>query len=331
MKDSPRVLVASTSYPRFEDDPSGHFVRSEVAVAVRAGADVHVVAPDPVFDRGVAIHPLGGSALFAWPGAMARARSDPRRLGVVPSVMCAARRAIQRIGRIERAVVHFVVPMLFPILPRFRADEVEGVAHGADVRLLIAMPHALRAIAIDAILARSTSLRFVAARLLEMLTDGLDAKRTARIEARATVTPSPIDVPKKADVPRPETGIHPYVVWVGRDVPEKRLDLAIEAATSAGVRLVVVGARRSPPHPPGVAFVGEVGRAAALSWIAHAEALVSTSAVEGAPTAVREARTLDVPVVAVSAGDIAHWAVRDRGILVVEATASAIGRALTRP
>jgi teichuronic acid biosynthesis glycosyltransferase TuaC len=45
--------------------------------------------------------------------------------------------------------------------------------------------------------------------------------------------------------------------------------------------------------------------------------LLSTSAHEGAPSVVREARALGVPVVAVAAGDLAEWAKADPGIVVL--------------
>jgi len=45
--------------------------------------------------------------------------------------------------------------------------------------------------------------------------------------------------------------------------------------------------------------------------------LGSASALEGAPSVVREARALGVPVVAVAAGDLAEWAKDDAGVLLV--------------
>ncbi len=68
---------------------------------------------------------------------------------------------------------------------------------------------------------------------------------------------------------------------------------------------------------PNVRFIGRVPRSEALCFIAAADVLVSASAAEGAPTVVREARTLGVPVVAVAAGDLALWARSDPGIVVV--------------
>jgi glycosyltransferase involved in cell wall biosynthesis len=117
------------------------------------------------------------------------------------------------------------------------------------------------------------------------------------------------------------------VVWVGRDVPGKRLPLALEAAALAGCELVVVGASPSPA-PSGVCALGALSRAEALGLIARADALLSTSAVEGAPTAVREARAYGVPVVACAAGDLERWALDDPGIRVVDDDPAALAHAL---
>jgi glycosyltransferase involved in cell wall biosynthesis len=70
-----------------------------------------------------------------------------------------------------------------------------------------------------------------------------------------------------------------------------------------------------------------VPRAVALGWIAGARVLVSTSRDEAAPSAVREARALGVPVVATAAGDIREWSRADAGIVVVS-TPSELGSAL---
>jgi teichuronic acid biosynthesis glycosyltransferase TuaC len=51
--------------------------------------------------------------------------------------------------------------------------------------------------------------------------------------------------------------------------------------------------------------------------MAAADVLVSASREEGAPTVVREARALGVPVVAVPCGDLATWAAADPGIALV--------------
>ena len=55
-------------------------------------------------------------------------------------------------------------------------------------------------------------------------------------------------------------------------------------------------------------------RPQALAWIAGADKLVHLSEAEGAPTVIREARALGVPVLATPVGDVPLWAASDAGI-----------------
>jgi glycosyltransferase involved in cell wall biosynthesis len=89
-----------------------------------------------------------------------------------------------------------------------------------------------------------------------------------------------------------------------------------------GVSVIVVG--DGPESPalraafPNVRFAGHVPRPTARAFIAAANVLVSASRDEGAPSVVREARALGVPVVALAAGDMSEWAKSDPGLFVVE-------------
>jgi len=105
-------------------------------------------------------------------------------------------------------------------------------------------------------------------------------------------------------------------------IPEKRVALALQALELLDpLSTVVVGdgpelsALRT--RFPDVHFTGQLPRPEALRWIAAADLLISASAHEGAPSVVREARALGVPVVAVAAGDLADWAKADPGLLLV--------------
>ena len=60
-----RVAVLTTSYPRHEGDPAGHFVQAEVDALRASGCDVEVFAAQ-------------GSA-FGWPGVVPRLREAPLR------------------------------------------------------------------------------------------------------------------------------------------------------------------------------------------------------------------------------------------------------------
>jgi glycosyltransferase involved in cell wall biosynthesis len=65
---------------------------------------------------------------------------------------------------------------------------------------------------------------------------------------------------------------------------------------------------------PRARFVGHVPRGEALGLIARAHKLLHLSEAEGAPTVIREARALGVPVLATAVGDVLLWASEDPGI-----------------
>ncbi len=352
---SERVLVATTSYPAHEGDPSGHFVRAEARELARGGASVVVVAPG---DRGIreAIEPdevsksppcppvpievrrLGGGALFAWPGAAARLRERPLRAATLLPVAARAIALRPELARFDRAIAHWIVPSALPLLAT--SIPIEVVSHGADVRLLVAAPAVVRERLLRALVDGDARFRFVASTLLEALIRPLPRDLTRAIEARARVEPCAVEVPDRSALSDPRNGNFPfdrdYIVWVGRLVEGKRPALALDAAARAGVPLVVVGdgplepSLRDQAAEVGATLLGALPRNEALRWMAHARAVLVTSSAEGAPTVVREARALGVPVVSTDVGDVAAWAARDPGIVVVREAPldTALARAL---
>ncbi|MCC6557948.1 MAG: glycosyltransferase [Polyangiaceae bacterium] len=344
-----RVVVITTSFPRSDDDPSGHFVRSSAEALVRAGDEVHVVAPggsplDPPSRRGaLTVHRAGGGALFAWPGAAARAREAPWRLLAAPPFAAGAALRLRALAPFDRAVAHWIVPCAFPLLlaasPR---AAVEVRAHGADVRLLLGAPRAARAAIVAWLLRRRAHFVFAARAQLDALAAALPPALAAALASAARVEPPAIDLPDVADRARAlrrALDLAPgerLAVAACRLIPTKRVDLAILAARAASppVRLVIVGDGPERPalerlaSPAAVLFTGALPRREALAWIAAADALIHPSAVEAAPTAIREARALGVPVVACAAGDVAAWALADPGIAIAAPTEEALAAAL---
>ncbi|MDI3284377.1 glycosyltransferase family 4 protein [Polyangium sp. 15x6] len=346
-----KLLVVTTSYPKSDADPSGHFVRAEARALARQGHEVHVVAPggspfdEPARDPAAPslhVHPAGGGALFGWPGAIDRARRAPARLLHALPFAVAARARASAIGHVDRAIAHWIVPSAVPLLLGFPAP-LEVVGHGADVRLLCAMPAAARILVMRSLLDRDASFRFAAASSLDALSRALPAPLAARLERASRVEPVLLDLPDVTTRARmlraslvKDPSADKLVVAAGRLVPSKRVDLAIEAAASASMSIVVVGdgplraelealarARRADAR-----FVGLVPRDEALAWIAAADVLLHASAAEAAPTVVREARALGVPVVACAAGDVAAWARHDPGLVVVAPDIRALSAAL---
>ena len=322
---SERVAVITTSYPRQRGDAAGHFVHSEVKRLLGAGHEVHVFAPgsgNPAND-GATLHWLDDRGAFGWPGALSRLKERPTRWLGVGEFCLRARATLRRQAPFTRMQAHFLAPCAWPIaLCAEPSTALELIGHGSDVRLFCRLPRELRSRIARAWLARGASLRVTSAELA-------DALRLANPELACAlrVEASPIDVD---DVPtrsraRTVLGIpedKPLALIVARLIPEKRVALGLQAlALLDELSVVVVGdgpeLAALQARFPSVHFTGYLPRAEALCWIAAADVLVSASAKEGAPSVVREARALGVPVVAVAAGDLAAWAKTDRGLLLL--------------
>jgi glycosyltransferase involved in cell wall biosynthesis len=291
-----RVAVVTTSYPAFEGDPAGHFVRAEVGRLERDGHEVFVLAPRP-----------GGA--FGWPGATARIRDRPWR------AFDAARWMVgTRVEGADRIVAHWAVPSAWPIAMRAAVRggsperggptwdaPLEVVSHGADVRLLARLPSRLS----RAIAERAEAWRFASVTLLAELVRALDPRAARAVERVAEVAPPSIEMPdvtaRAAEIRAASAGA-PLFVSVGRLVPSKCVHHAIDRARRARVRLVVVGdgperarlERRA--RGADVRFLGTLPRHEALAWIGAADALLFASRVEGLSTVVREAEALGVAV-----------------------------------
>ncbi|WP_394832521.1 glycosyltransferase family 4 protein [Pendulispora rubella] len=297
-----RVAIVTTSYPRDDDDASGHFVRAEVDQLRRAGATVEVFVP-----RGPA---------FGWPGVAARLRERPWRATGVPFEMARMARALRAAGRFDRTIAHFVVPSALLALSAKHRGGLELVSHGGDVRLLVALPGAVRRYAVRAMLQHAQLWRFPSEALLGDLASALGHEERRALGTIARVVPPPFEMPeipaRGSQGPRNLPASPPpcSILWVcaARLIPSKRIDRAIEHAAAHGARLVVVGdgpeqarlQRLARARGADVHFVGRKPRSETLAWIASADALVHASEAEGLSTVVREAEALGTPVIDLS-------------------------------
>lgn len=296
-----RIAVISTSYPDGEGDPSGHFVQTEVRELEADGHEVTVVRPIP------------GRA-FGWPGVAARLRENPLRaldaLRWVPTATLALRRT-----RPEKIVAHWAVPCGVLAATSAPRVELELVSHGADVRLLRALPPRVREVTVAELVARSTRWRFVSEALLDELAEALVEDTREALRARAVVAPSPLgpvdDVRAEARARRERLAGRRLYVCAGRLVPSKRVDKVIDYVASsrghgAGENPVLVVLGDGPEKPRleqlahrwhmDVRFLGTTPRAETLAWIGAADEVVHASSAEGLSTVVREAEHLGVPV-----------------------------------
>ncbi|MEO6602449.1 MAG: glycosyltransferase family 4 protein [Polyangiaceae bacterium] len=323
---SARVAVISTSYPRDAGDAAGHFVRCEVRALVREGHDVHVLVPgrgssNAGYPDGARVHWLEDHGAFGWPGALTRLAQHPTRsLGACAFTLRAAR-ALHTLGPFASVQAHFLVPSGWPIAMASSAP-LEVVGHGSDVRLFCRLPSALRKHIARRWLHRAARVRVTSSELAALLREACP-----ELGARLEVRPSPLDVsgvPTRAEARRslaiPECARVGLVV--SRLIAGKRVDVALRALSlleEISVSVVGDGPELESLRAqfPAVHFAGRLPRPEALRFMAAADVVVSASVEEGAPSVVREARALGVPVVAVAAGDLASWAERDPGLLLV--------------
>lgn len=130
------------------------------------------------------------------------------------------------------------------------------------------------------------------------------AKRIgAAYSRRAQVIHPPVDVARWASVP---SGDRSHLLWLGRLVPYKRPDLAVEVARRTGIRLVVVGdgperARLERDAPPHVRFLGQCPDHVVREAVAGARLLLFPGE-EDFGIAPVEALAAGVPVVALARG-----------------------------
>lgn len=290
-----RIVLVTTSYPAHEGDPSGHFVQAEARELERQGHEVRVVTP-----------PGGGA--FGWPGFAARVREKPWRLLDAMRWMARAASQLER-EPAERIVAHWAVPCAWPVASGRRDAELAVVSHGADVRLLVALPSPIRERLVRSIAERATEWRFVSTALREQLLGSLRRSRDS-LERVATVRAPRLELPavseRIARIARELDGKR-VAVSVGRLVASKRVDRAIHhvARTRDVDALVVVGDGPERARLEDLAkrcavdarFVGLVPREEALAWIGAARMVLHGSLHEGLSTVVREAEALGTPVV----------------------------------
>jgi len=352
-----RVLILTTSFPRFPGDVGGHFVESQARRLARQGCAVEVVAPGlaPHDERRgpLLVRWVGGTRAFGAPGVASRLRSAPLLASVdLLRAFIEHRRVLDdSLARRapDRLIAHWLVPTVWPWLASApRTLRLDAYAHGGDVRSLLALPRPARYALVATLLERTSRIHFAAASLRSALIDSLDATVGATLAARSLVTLPDLEGSARARMAcgrRPAMrgalgggAEHDFIaVSLGRLVPGKRIDLALEAMrTQRGAELVVIGdgperarlERRARELNVPARFLGSLGRDEALEHLARADVLLHPSEEEGAPTAVREARALGVPVVGCDAGDLAAWATEDHGIHCVERSAHALASAL---
>jgi glycosyltransferase involved in cell wall biosynthesis len=316
-----RFAVVTTSYPLRDGQAAGHFVAAEVQ-RMCVEHEVLVIAPGThteALDGAPRVLRSAGRGLFGPPGALTRAREQPLRAWGGLEFCARARLWLKREGPFDRVIAHWLFPCAWPIAAGLRCP-VEAVAHGSDVRLLARAPALLRRHITRVWLDGGVSIRTVSNELRELLLDCTSWSLGPQV--RVEPMQLQIDPQLERTAARRRLGVARnarLVLLVARLIPEKRVAVALRAVSRLPeVQVVVVGGgpllAELERRFGSVVFTGELPRPEALDWIAAADVVISASQLEGAPTALREARALGVPVVACGAGDLAERAARDGGI-----------------
>jgi glycosyltransferase involved in cell wall biosynthesis len=293
-----KVVVLTTSYPRFEGDAAGTFVADAVERLRERGVEVEVVSPASFRHFGIAY----GA------GVVGNLRRQPWRAALVPAMLASFARAARRAARDADLVHAHWLSAGVVALACGRPFVVQ--LWGTDVEL------ARRARP----LARSVLRR---ARLVVCASNAL-AEAAVELGAREVrVIPSAVDVPEHVG----EEADPPEVLFVGRLSGEKGILELVKAAD--GLKLVVAGhgpLRERVPEALGFVPHHELG-----PMYERAAVVAVPSLREGFGVACAEAMAHGRPVVASAVGGLLDLVVDgETGLLVPPGDVPALRAALER-
>ena len=293
-----KVVVLTTSYPRYEGDPAGNFVADAVEQLRARGVEVEVVSPASFSHFGIAY----GS------GVMGNLRRAPWKLALVPAMLASFARAARRAAR-EADLVH-----------------AHWLPSGA-VALTTGKPFVVQLWGTDVELARRA--RQVARRVLSRARLVICASNALAEAARelgageVRVIPSAVELPLRVGEPAEP----PEVLFVGRLSAEKGILELVQA--TAGMKLTVAGDGPLRSQVPGA--LGFVPHHALAPLYERAAVVAVPSHREGFGVACAEAMAAGRPVVASAVGGLLDLVVDDEtGLLVPPRDVPALRAALER-
>lgn len=355
-----RIGLLTTSYPRYEGDLAGIFVRGFARALAALGHTVLVLAPEPLEDRppleddGVSVRfvpyarPRSLARTFYGAGVPDNVRRDPRAWpGLVTYPLTLERAARVHLARCDALVSHWALPCALAA-GAVRAERPHlAILHSADVHLMRRLP--LRSRWARAVGRGATQLVFSTSALRTELLSWLPAVPRADLAGRAHVSAmgiDPLELPARRAARR-SLGAEGFVVLsMGRLVPLKGVAVALDALAGAeGVELWIAGEgpergeleRRAARLGARARSFGAVGGAEKAALLAAADAFVLPSTrepsgrTEGMPTAALEAAAAGLPIVASDVGGVAEiFAHEESALLVAPGDAAAIRRAVER-
>lgn len=349
-----RVGVLTTSYPRFDGDAAGGFVRAMARALAARGHGIEVLAPAPELpsiapdDPGVELRwvEYGPAALrktFYGAGVPDNARDARAWPGLVTFPLALHREATRRAARWDAVLSHWALPSAL-IGGGIRGERPHlAVLHSADVHLLARLP--ARRLWVERVASSASELLFASAAHRATFLDALPPARRAEVAGRAHASAmgiEPLAPTEDRRALRRRLGLDRFTVLsLGRLVPIKGVHHAIDAVRALdGVELIVAGegpSRASLEARGGARFVGFAGprEKAALLRAVDAFVLPSTPTAsgrtEGTPIAALEAASAGLPIVASEIGGLPEIFVHERSVLFVRpGDAFGIRRAVQR-
>ena len=325
-----RVLVLSSTFPQFPDDPRGRFILHHWEREAAAGHHVRFLVPDTRWVQGALTSPCevvrfryapqGLSSLTGHFGILENIRDQPWRALLVLPFLAGLRRALltelQRF-RPDRVVAHMLLPcgLVAALAARAAGLACELHGHGTDVDLVLALPDPLRR-RVARTLLTADRLTFPSAEKLARFARALELDpvpahcqvETMVSTLEALATPVALTTPRTRDV-----------LLLGRLIKQKGVDDLLTAAALM-------------PDPPRLEIAGDGPERRRLQAMARAhhldahfhgfvhgpqkDALYRRAALlcvrsreigglgEGAPLVIAEARRYGLPVVATAVGGI---------------------------
>ncbi len=333
------IGVVTTSYPRFAGDYAGSFVGEHVAWLRAAGHAVEVIA-------------AGDSAAVGSGAGVTRIPSPPGLFysGGAPDVLerrphlawKAAGFCLRSTARIARAkwdavIGHWLVPAALAAIAK-PGRPVIAIAHSGDVDWLC--KRGLATAVTSLLFVHGAKLSFVADHLRVRLASSV-ARPLRQWVLSAQVAPMGIDVRRIAGERRPPGAPVRRIVFLGRLVPIKGVDVLCRAMPAMSKRAEVVVAGDGPlaervadsASKCGARFVGRVEGGRRDELLRSADIVVMPSVEvegrrEGAPVTALEAMAAGAAVVASKTGGLAELPA-DVARHVEPGSAEALVRAVT--
>ena len=363
-----RILVLTSTYPRYENDPTAPFIESLVRHTAQLGHEIHLVVPEhrdwdrPLSESGVHFHPFRYSPSKSWtPWGYGQSLRDGVRLkrslvAIAPVVFASAVHACRTVAKkaaIDVAHAHWVLPN-GPIAAHAVGPLRVPLAitvHGSDVTIAKRSRWMRRAAAYS--LRRAAAVTAVSRymlhevealgadpRQLELIPLGTDlaafhpdAESARRVRGRLKIGPEQTLV----------LGIGRLIAWKGfehlidahRYVRDETADVHLVIAGDGDLRTDLVKRAARLGVGDSVTFVGAVDRDEVAGYYAAADVVAVPSIrhergfVEGLGYVALEALASGTPVVATRVGGLPE-VVSDgqSGLLVAEQDPVALANAI---